>query len=145
MTNFSVHGLSVPVVLDPDSKATLARIAALLVQANNQLKQLIQKGSQMVGILDDIESEVQNQTTVEASIEKMVANLLATAGSDPTRLQAILQALQNNTSRMAALVVANTPADDTGGVIPPPVDDTGGGGGDVPTPQRPVGGRGGRA
>jgi hypothetical protein len=75
----------------------------------------------MVDILSQIEKEVGNNTSIESSIEQLVANFaLAAQNAAPNnpRLQAVLDTMTANDARLAALVVANTPVASPNPVIP---------------------------
>ena len=66
-----------------------------------------------MGLIDDLAADVTAQTTVIGSVETLLQNLssqLAAAGTDPVKLQAVKDALDTNTSRLAAAVQANTPS-----------------------------------
>ncbi len=98
--------LILTVNLSPADRGLLTQIVALL-------QTISLKESQIMAITDDLEKEVAAQTTVEAGVEKLVANLAAAAAAaapDNARLQAVLDTMTANDTRLAALVVANTPA-----------------------------------
>lgn len=64
-------------------------------------------------IAQDLEDEVAAQTTVIGSVEVVVQNLIdeiRVAGTDKTKLEAVLVAAQQNKTRLGALVAAGTPA-----------------------------------
>jgi len=77
--------------------------------------------------LSALEADVADTDTVVGSIETLVTNLVAelsAAQGSPdsdARIQAVIDKLDANKSRLAALVTANTPAD-PGTPVPPPVD-----------------------
>jgi hypothetical protein len=109
----------IPVNLDPDQ---LAAITTRLDQIVAQLKIGNGLEVQKMGILDDLEAEVGRQTDVETGIEKLIANFvdaISNAGTDRTRLQAVLTALRNNDERLAKLITDNTPADAPAEPTPP--------------------------
>ncbi len=98
--------LILTVNLSPVDRGLLTQIVALL-------QTISIKESQIMAIADDLEKEVAAQTTVEAGVEKLVANLAAAAAAaapNNARLQAVLDTMTANDTRLAALVVANTPA-----------------------------------
>jgi hypothetical protein len=103
-------GLEITVKLDATQHADyLARLDSIvsLLQIGNQT------GGKIMGILDDIEAEVQESTSVEGSIEALISNLVDAAEAnktDPVRLQAVLDTLRANDGRLAKLVTDNTPA-----------------------------------
>jgi len=66
--------------------------------------------------IDDLLADVQDESTVVASVEQLLTNLsamLANAGNNPAALAAIKAVVDSNKSRLAAAVVANTPASPT--------------------------------
>lgn len=66
-----------------------------------------------MAVIDDVQADVEAQSTVIGSVETLLANLSAqitAAGTDPVKLQAIKDALEVNSARLSAAVVANTPA-----------------------------------
>lgn len=86
------------------------------------LQQLMELG--MVDLLTQLEAEVGNNTTLEGSIETLVGNFVAAAqAASPNnpRLQGLLDTMKANDSRLAALVIANTPVASPAPVIPDPV------------------------
>ena len=63
--------------------------------------------------IDDLTTEVANNTTVEKSALALIqgfAAQLAAAGTDPAKLQALRDTLAANDAELAAAVTANTPA-----------------------------------
>jgi hypothetical protein len=100
-------GLEITVKLDAIQHADyLARLDSIvsLLQTGNTTE------ASLMSILDDIESELQQNTSVASSLETLIANLHA-AGSDgdPTRLKAVLETLKANDARIIKLVTDNTP------------------------------------
>jgi hypothetical protein len=86
---------------------------ALITRAVVALESLAKTENKIMAVLDDLEAEVANQTTVEASVEALLANLataIQNAGPDQARLQAVLDTIKTNDSKLAAAVAANTPA-----------------------------------
>lgn len=68
--------------------------------------------------LSQLQAEVANNTSVEASAVALLGGLKAAldaAGTDPVALAAIRQQLADNDGALAAAVTANTPAAD----VPP--------------------------
>lgn len=83
------------------------------------LSNLIQQGEKMAGEVQKLEQDVaENTTVVESAITLMqnIKALLDAAGTDPAKLAALSQALENNSTKLAAAVAANTPG------ATPPVD-----------------------
>ena len=67
----------------------------------------------MAASIDDVTLAVQKETTVEQSaitLLTQLSGLISAAGTDPTKLQAVLDLVNNNTTALAAAVTANTPA-----------------------------------
>jgi len=82
-------------------------------QVNLLARYIAQQGGRLMGLIDDLAADVTAQTTVIGSVETLLQNLssqLAAAGTDPVKLQAVKDALDANTSRLAAAVQANTPS-----------------------------------
>ena len=72
--------------------------------------------------LDDIKAEVARESTVVAGVKTLIAglsqqiaDLKANGGATPEQLDEILAGLKANNDDLAAAVVANTPADQSGG------------------------------
>jgi flagellar basal body P-ring protein FlgI len=106
--------LTLTVNLSPTDRALLTQIVTLLQTISKQEQHIM-------AVLDDLEAEVATNTTVEGSVATLIANLVAelqAAATDPARLTAILDTLKANDARLAALVVANTPAPPV--PVPPP-------------------------
>src|SRR5438128_1070004 len=85
-----------------------------------KLDRVLRQGGRLMGLVDDLGADVAAQTTVIASAETLLQNLaaqLAAAGTDPVKLQAIKDALDANTGRLAAAVAANTPGAPPSGPI----------------------------
>ncbi len=62
---------------------------------------------------DTILADVQDESTVVDGVVTLLTNLsalLAAAGTEPAKLQAIQTLVDTNKSKLAAAVVANTPA-----------------------------------
>ena len=69
--------------------------------------------------LSAIQAEVTNETTVVASVVKLVNSLadqITAAGTDPVALQSIVDTMRANDTALADAVTAHTPA-----VVPAPV------------------------
>lgn len=63
--------------------------------------------------IDDLITQVQNQTTITSSAVTLLNGLsaqLASAGTDPTKLANLASAIKTNTDALAAAVKENTPA-----------------------------------
>jgi uncharacterized protein YfcZ (UPF0381/DUF406 family) len=66
-----------------------------------------------MALLDDLEAKVEQVRSVEDSAVLLLQQLsqaLKDAGTDPARLQAIIQKLDNDQTTLAAAIVQNTPA-----------------------------------
>ncbi len=77
------------------------------------LGNLTTKTKAMSQQLDDLTTEVSNNTTVTKSALTLIQGLakqLADAGTDPAKLQALRDSLAENDAALAAAVAANTPA-----------------------------------
>ena len=80
----------------------LAQLRAMQAQETTIMKEL-----------DDLTTQVQANTDVEASAVTLIqgiAQQLADAGTDPAKLQALQTQLQTSAEALAAAVTANTPA-----------------------------------
>lgn len=76
---------------------------------------------QIMALLDNLEAEVTELTTVTESAVKLLQRLseqIKAAGTDPVKLKALTAQLDQNTSVLAAAVAANTPADEEPPVEP---------------------------
>src|SRR3972149_7676669 len=74
---------------------------------------IIKRQEIAMGIAQDLEDEVAAQSTVIGGVEVLVTNLIEeirAAGTDKTKLEAVLVAAQANKTRLGALTAANTPA-----------------------------------
>jgi hypothetical protein len=97
---------------NPVDSTKLDKIIALL---QTQQREIVN----MAASIDDVTLAVQKETTVEQSAITLLQQLstqLSSAGTDPVKLQAVLDLINNNTTALAAAVAANTP-----GGIPAPV------------------------
>lgn len=75
--------------------------------------QIIDRQVTQMALLDDLEAKVDAVTSVEQSAITLLQELsdaLKAAGTDPVRLQAIVDKLDADQTALAAAVVANTPA-----------------------------------
>jgi hypothetical protein len=96
------------------------RIAAQLQLIFPVLRKITNSEKVIMSVLDEIEAEVASNTSVVGSVEILVQNMtakiqeqtdgLAAAGVDTTRMQAVLDAIKSNDTRLGALVNTNTPA-----------------------------------
>ncbi len=80
---------------------------------SKQLNRIERKLKVMGQEMDDLTTEVTNNTSVEKSALALIqgfAAQLAAAGSDPAKLKALRDSLKANDDELAAAVVANTPA-----------------------------------
>lgn len=71
---------------------------------------------QMAASVDDVIIAVQNETTVEQSVITLLGQLSAqikAAGTDPVKLQQVLDQINANTTALSAAVTANTPVPPT--------------------------------
>lgn len=78
-------------------------------------KSLIAKVNTIMATLDDVKNKVDAETTVVASAVTLLTDLktkldAAIASNDPTKLQALSDAIGAQTDALAAAVAANTPA-----------------------------------
>lgn len=95
------HDLTVNLVIRVDQT-----ILALLTQ-------LVQGEQKIMAILDDLTAQVTKNTDAEQSaivLLTQLGDLLRNAGTDPTKIQAIITQLDSSKEALAAAVVANTPA-----------------------------------
>src|SRR5206468_12873247 len=77
------------------------------------LVQLSRQENTLMATLDDVQADVTAQTTVVASAVTLLQGLsaqlaAAIASGDPARIQAIKDAIDSNTTTLAAAVAANT-------------------------------------
>lgn len=67
-----------------------------------------------MALIDDVVTEVEENTSATESaillLEKL-SQMIADAGTDPVKLQAVRDTLDGNTRRLAEAVVAHTPAE----------------------------------
>jgi len=69
-------------------------------------------GGALMALIDDLVTKVEAQTTVVTSVEELLVHLsqmIADAGTDPVKLQAVIDTVDANTARLTAAVTANTP------------------------------------
>jgi hypothetical protein len=98
---------------DADAVALLHQVLNNQVWHTALLRQIIKQGLKMADTLDEITADVANETTVEASLIKLlngIAAQLISAGQDPTKLAALHASLLTNIASMTAAIQANTPA-----------------------------------
>lgn len=77
------------------------------------LKQILRKERKLMTLIEDLQREVAELTTVNDSVVTLLQNLkaqLEAAGTDPAKLQEIVNALDAQATRLADAVVANTPS-----------------------------------
>jgi hypothetical protein len=77
------------------------------------LTTLLAKENTIMKELDDLATQVAQNTEVEASAVQLIQNIadkLAAAGTDPVKLAALKEQLTNSASALAAAVAANTVA-----------------------------------
>ena len=88
------------------------RIEAKLDLLISLVSQMLNKETSIMATLDDLLAGVAAESTVIDSVEQLLTNLstlLANAGTNPAKLQAVQDAITANTNRLTAAVVANTP------------------------------------
>jgi len=88
---------------------------ARLARVESMLAQLLCLSGGIMATLDELLADVADETTVIASVELLLTNLstqlaAAIASGDPTKVQAVRDAISVNKARLSAAVVANTPA-----------------------------------
>lgn len=74
---------------------------------------LAEMEKRIMSLLDDIQADVVDESTVIDSVVTLLGNIsqqLKDAGTDPVKLQAIKDGIDANKAKLAAAVVANTPA-----------------------------------
>lgn len=72
-----------------------------------------QEGKRLMAGIDELQTQVQANTDVEASALTLIQGLhdqLVAAGTDPTKLAELKDKLKNSGDALAAAVAANTPA-----------------------------------
>jgi hypothetical protein len=99
----------------------LKKVTASLTRIEHLLEQLVQLEETEVTQMDDLNTEVaQNTDAVQSAITLMnsLSQQLkdAVASNDPAAVQAVIDQLDANTNELAASVAANTPA----APVPPP-------------------------
>ncbi len=98
-------------------KAEMEEQSRLLRQINNRTKIIVQRMKDVARELDELETEVSENTDVVESAVTLIESLsqqIKDAGTDPARLQALTDKLDANSKKLAAAVVANTNAPDFG-------------------------------
>lgn len=84
-----------------------------LDQVTTLLNQVLEKETAMAGELDALTAQVAANTDAEGSAIQLLTNLhdlLAAAGTDPVKLEALRTQLSTSKDALAAAIVANTPA-----------------------------------
>lgn len=79
------------------------------------LNSIVEKENAMAATLDDVQTAVAAETTVEGSVITLLNGIAAQlaaalAANDPAKVQAIVDQITANTTAMSAAVAANTPA-----------------------------------
>jgi uncharacterized alpha-E superfamily protein len=77
------------------------------------LASILNKENQIMSALDDLTTQVAQNTSVEESAVTLINGLAAelqAAGTDPTKLAALQTSLAASAKDLAAAVAANTPA-----------------------------------
>jgi hypothetical protein len=87
-------------------KTRLSFITKLLLEISTQGDTLM---AQIQDVFDAVESETSVVTSVLSLVDQLVA-LVKAAGADPVKIDMALATIQANKDRIAASVVANTPA-----------------------------------
>ena len=93
-----------------------SKLDRMLSQSDQILGKLniIEEGEQKtMAVLDDLKTQVQQNTSVEGSALTLIQGLaqqLQAAGTDPTALNALKDQLNTSATALAAAVAANTPA-----------------------------------
>lgn len=93
--------------LDPGLERLIDRLVFVLT---NQLEKIM-------NILDTLTADVQANSTVTASVQTLITNLvqqIKDAGTDPVALKALTDQLEANNAALTAAVTANT-----GQAVPP--------------------------
>lgn len=89
------------------------RMHADLHEIKQTLHQLHTESRAEMATLDALTAEVNDSTTITASVLALVQSLadqITAAGTDPVALQALVDQLHANDAALAAAVQANTPA-----------------------------------
>lgn len=97
---------------DPEVKKLLYVVLWKLDAIQLKLNLINKKENTIVTLIDDTLADVQAQTTVVSSVVTLLQSLsaqIAAAGTDPVKLQAIKDQIDQNSAAMAAAVTANTP------------------------------------
>lgn len=98
----------------------VAKLDKIIQMLQTQQKEIIQ----MAASIDDVTLAVQKETTVEQSaitLLQQLSGMITAAGTDPVKLQAVLDLVNNNTDALAAAVAANTPGATPAPLKTPPV------------------------
>src|SRR5438552_12243896 len=89
------------------------RVLWHLSEIERKLYVLIGKGGDIMALIDDLLADVQDTDTVIGSVEQLLTNLtglLQAAGTDPLKLAQVKNLVDAQKARLAAAVVASTPA-----------------------------------
>ncbi len=89
------------------------RIERKLDEIHGLLKQLVHGERKIMSAIDDLTKQVQATTDAEAAAIQLINGipaLIAAAGVDPAKLQALQAQLAASATALGAAVVANTPA-----------------------------------
>lgn len=92
----------------------LGRITTGLHNIERALSVLQEQGKKIMANIAALEAAVAEETTVQQSAITLLENLskmVKDAGTDPAKLQAVVDQLNSNRSALAAAIVANTPSE----------------------------------
>lgn len=99
--------------MDDETRAKFDELFRRLDAFGLQLAALITQGAINMAAIDDLTTQVAENTTVEGSALTLIqgfAAQLAAAGTDPVALAALTTQLTTSATALAAAVAANTPA-----------------------------------
>lgn len=90
-------------------------ILAAVRTVRDDVRSIKQTETAQMATLADLLAAASAQTTVEASLESVLATVAADlkaalAAQDPSAIQAVLDVIEGNTAAMSAAIVENTPA-----------------------------------
>ena len=91
---------------------SLSSFSQRLGRIEASVDELINKENKTMAVIDDLQAELANNTTVVGSVKQLVQNIKAaldSAGTNDAKLTEIKNALAANDQTLSDLVVANTP------------------------------------